>query len=214
MSMDPEQLLQFWFADAAADVRKAEARYPFWFQATPETDAVIRTRFSDLVRQARSGGLASWESHPRGWLALIIALDQLPRNLYRGTAAAFAADPLAQHVTRRGFERSLYASLSVLEQLFCVMPFQHAEDLDLQEEAVRRGEAVLATAPAEWTALIEDFQGSARKHLSIIRRFGRFPHRNVLLGRTSTPEEQAFLDSGSGSFGQAPKQFYLEDETS
>lgn len=204
--MDPEHLLQFWFADAASDARKAEARYPFWFQATPETDAVIHTRFSGLVRQARSGGLASWEFHPRGWLALIIALDQLPRNLYRGSAAAFAADPLAQHITRRGFERSFYASLSVLEQLFCLMPFQHAEDLALQEEAVRRGEAVLATAPTEWAALIEDFQGSARKHLSIIRRFGRFPHRNVLLGRGSTPEEQAFLDSGSGSFGQAPKQ--------
>ena len=106
--------------------------------------------------RAQSGGLASWESRRRGWLALIIALDQLPRNLYRGTAAAFAADPLAQHVARRGFERSLYSSLSVLEQLFCLMPFQHAEDLTLQEEAVRRGDAVLAMAPAEWTALIED----------------------------------------------------------
>jgi uncharacterized protein (DUF924 family) len=86
------------------------------------------------------------------------------------------------------------------------MPFQHAEDLALQAEAVRRGDAVLATAPPEWAALIEDFQGSARKHLALIQRFGRFPHRNVLLGRTSTPEEQAFLDSGSGSFGQAPKR--------
>lgn len=204
--MDPEQLLQFWFADAASDACKAEERYPFWFQATPETDTAIRTRFSDLVGQAQSGGLASWESHSRGWLALIITLDQLPRNLYRGTAAAFATDPLAQHVARRGFERSFYSSLGVLEQLFCLMPFQHAEDLTLQEEAVRRGDAVLAIAPAEWTALIEDFQGSARKHLSIIQRFGRFPHRNILLGRISTPEEQAFLDSGSGSFGQAPKQ--------
>lgn len=203
--MDPEQLLQFWFADAASNARKAEERYLFWFQATPETDAAIYTRFSDLVRQAQSGGLASWESHSRGWLALIIALDQLPRNLHRGTATAFAADPLAQHVARRGFERSFYSSLSVPEQLFCLMPFQHAEDLALQEEAVRRGDALLATASSEWTALIEDFQGSARKHLSIIQRFVRFPHRNVLLGRTSTPEEQAFLDSGSGSFGQAPK---------
>ena len=101
--MDPEPLLQFWFADAASDARKAEERYLFWFRATPETDAVIRTRFSDLVRQAQSGGLASWESRPRGWLALIIALDQLPRNLYRGSAAAFAADPLAQHVARARF---------------------------------------------------------------------------------------------------------------
>ncbi len=204
--MDPEHLLQFWFADAASDARKAEERYLFWFQAAPETDAIIRTRFAGLVRQAQSGRLASWESQPRGWLALIIALDQLPRNLYRGTAAAFAADPLAQGVATRGLARCLDSSLHALEQLFCLMPFQHAEDLALQEESVRRGEAILATAPTEWTALVENLQGSARKHLSIIQRFGRFPHRNVLLGRTSTPEEQAFLDSGSGSFGQAPKR--------
>ncbi len=204
--MGPEPLLQFWFADAASDAGKAKERYPFWFQATPETDAVIRTCFSDLVVQAQSGGLASWEAQPHGWLALILALDQLPRNLYRGTAAAFATDPLAQQVARHGFERSFQSSLSVVEQLFCVMPFQHAEDVALQEEAVRRGEALRATAPPEWTAFVQEFQGSARKHLSIIRRFGRFPHRNVLLGRTSTPEEQAFLDAGSGSFGQAPKE--------
>ena len=204
--MGPEPLLQFWFADAASAAHKATERYAFWFQAIPETDAAIRTRFSDLVMHAQACGLASWESQPRGWLALIIALDQLPRNLYRGTAAAFATDPLAQQVARRGFERSFHSSLSIVEHLFCMMPFQHAEDGALQEEAVRRGEVLRATAPPEWTAFIEEFQGSARKHLAIIQRFGRFPHRNVLLGRTSTPEEQAFLDSGSGSFGQAPQK--------
>ena len=204
--MDPEQILDFWFADSATDARKAKAHYDFWFNATPEIDDEIRTRFADLIPQAQANALAAWEQNPRSWLALIIVLDQFPRNLFRGTPAAFATDPLAQHIARRGFDRSFHSSLSVIEQLFSVMPFQHAEDAALQEEAVRRGEELLTSAPPEWTPFIENFQGSARKHLFLIQRFGRFPHRNVLLGRESTPEEQAYLDAGTGSFGQAPKK--------
>ena len=199
--MDPEQIREFWFADASTDARKAKERYDFWFKATPEIDETIRTRFGDLIPHAQADALAAWERNPRSWLALIVILDQFPRNLYRGTSAAFATDPLAQRVAIRGFDRSFQSALSVLEQLFCSMPFQHAEDEELQEESVRRGDALLASAPTEWAEFIKDFQGSARKHLGIIQRFGRFPHRNVLLGRESTPEEQAFLDSGSGSFG-------------
>ena len=204
--MDPEQILEFWFADTATDAHKAKERYDFWFKATQEIDETIRIRFVDLIPQAQADALTAWERGPRSWLALIIILDQFPRNLYRGKPAAFETDPLAQQVAGRGFDHSLHLSLSVLEQLFCAMPFQHAEDEELQEESVRRGDALLAAAPTEWAEFIEDFQGSARKHLAIIRRFGRFPHRNVLLGRESTHEEQAFLDSGSGSFGQAPKK--------
>ena len=204
--MDPEQILQFWFADSTADADKAKERYAFWFKATPEIDAAIRTQFADLVSQAQAGGLESWQAAPRSWLALIILLDQFPRNLYRGTAAAFASDPSAQHVAQRGFGLSFLSTLSVIEQAFCLMPLQHAEHLSLQEEALRRGEELLAQALPEWQEQLEEFQGSARKHFVIIQRFGRFPHRNVILGRESTPEEQKFLDSGSGSFGQAPKR--------
>ncbi len=208
--MDPEQILQFWFAASAADAAQAKKRYAFWFKATPEIDAAIRTRFVDLVAQAQAGGLESWETAPRSWLALIILLDQFPRNLYRGTAAAFAGDPLAQHVAQRGFGQYLPSTcpsnLSVIEQAFCLMPLQHAEQLSLQEEALRRGEELLALAATEWQEQLEEFQGSARKHFALIQRFGRFPHRNVILGRESTLEEQEFLDSGSGSFGQALKK--------
>ena len=204
--MDPEQILQFWFADSTADADKAKERYAFWFKATSEIDIAIRTQFADLVSQAQAGGLESWQAAPRSWLALIILLDQFPRNLYRGTAAAFASDSLAQHVAQQGFRRSFPSNLSVIEHTFCLMPLQHAEDLSLQEEALRRGEELLAQAAPEWQGQLEEFQGSGRKHLSIIQRFGRFPHRNVILGRASTQEEQAFLDSGSGSFGQAPKR--------
>lgn len=203
--MDPETILDFWFADAAADPKKAVARNPFWYEGTPETDATIRARFSDMVERARSGGLTDWEAQPRSWLALLVVLDQFPRNIYRGTAAAFACDPLAQSVAQRGWNARRQESLRVIEAVFCLMPFQHAEDLDLQHEALRRGEALLASASAEWKTLVNQFQGFARKHVYLIERFGRFPHRNVLLGRPSTPEEQAYLDAGTGFFGQVPK---------
>ena len=203
--MDPEAILEFWFADAATDPDKAAARNPFWYEGTPETDATIRARFSGVVEQARAGGLADWEARPRSWLALILALDQFPRNISRGTAAAFACDALAQGVAQRGWDAGRHESLSVIEAVFCLLPFQHAEDLGLQHEALRRGEALLAVAPAEWKAVVEQFQGFARKHVYLIERFDRFPHRNALLGRVSTPEEQAYLDAGTGFFGQAPK---------
>ena len=203
--MDPEAILEFWFADAATDPDKAAARNPFWYEGTPETDATIRARFSGVVEQARAGGLAAWEAQPRSWLALIVTLDQFPRNVSRGTAAAFACDALAQGVARRGWDAGRHESLHVIEAVFCLLPFQHAEDLGLQHEALRRGEALLAAAPAEWKAVVEQFQGYARKHVYLIERFGRFPHRNALLGRVSTQEEQAYLDAGTGFFGQAPK---------
>ena len=203
--MDPETILEFWFADAAADPKKAAARNPFWYEGTPETDATIRDRFSDVVERARAGGLTDWEMQPRSWLALLVVLDQFPRNIYRGTAAAFACDPLAQREARRGWDAGRHESLHVIETVFCIMPFQHAEDLGLQHEALRRGAVLLTTAPAEWKAVVEQFQGFARKHVHLIERFGRFPHRNALLGRHSTPEEQAYLDAGTGFFGQAPK---------
>jgi len=120
--MDPEQILQFWFADSAADADKAKERYAFWFKATPEIDAAIRTQFVDLVPEAQAGGLESWEAAPRSWLALIVLLDQFPRNLYRGTAAAFASDPLAQHVAERGFSQYLPSNLSMIEQAFKAPP--------------------------------------------------------------------------------------------
>ncbi len=202
--MTPEQILTFWFADAVHDVQAVQKRYKFWFEATPETDQQIRDQFSDVYVQARSGALEAWQAAPRSCLALIIILDQFSRNLFRGTPAAFATDSQAQQNCQQGLRQDHLSELSLIEQLFFLMPLQHAEDIALQEESVRLSDAVLAQAPADWHEFLNSFLGSARKHLSIIQRFGRFPHRNAVLGRESTPEEQAFLDSGSGSFGQAP----------
>ena len=202
--MSPDQLLTLWFADTVADAQAADKRYAFWFEANPDTDALIRERCAGLYAQARDGGLDAWQTTARSCLALIIALDQLPRNLFRGTPAAFGTDPQAQRLCQYGLDNTYLAQLAPAEQAFFLMPLQHAEDLALQHESVRHCETLLAQAPPDWRAFLESWLGFAQKHLSIIQRFGRFPHRNVVLGRRSTPDEQAFLDSGSGSFGQAP----------
>lgn len=202
--LNAEHILSFWFADVATASSRAQERYDFWFKATPEIDTQIRERFSDLYRQAQAGELQSWEEAPRSCLALIIVLDQFPRNLYRATPSAFTTDSQAQTIAQRGLTQSYLSELHCIEQAFFLMPLQHAEHVSLQEESVRQSREMLRQAPAEWHVLLDSFHGSAEKHLSIIQRFGRFPHRNAILGRKSTPEEQAFLDSGSGSFGQAP----------
>ena len=202
--MIPEQILTFWFADAANNVQAVQQRYKFWFEATPETDQQIHDQFSDVYSQARSGALETWQTAPHSCLALIITLDQFPRNLFRGTPEAFATDPQAQQMCQHGLRQNYLSELSCAEQLFFLMPLQHAEDLALQEESLRLSEAALAQAPPDWHDFLNSFLGSTRKHLELIRRFGRFPHRNIVLGRQPTPEEQAYLDSDSGSFGQAP----------
>ncbi len=202
--MNPEKVIEFWFADSTTDPLKARERFAFWFQPSPQTDAAIRERFSDLVCQAQAEALGSWETEPRCCLALIITLDQFPRNLHRGKPQAFAADPLALEVVRRGLSQSYLSALSPIEQAFFLMPLQHAEHLSVQEESVRWFESLVSQVPAEWREALGAYLGSARKHYSIIERFGRFPHRNPILGRESTAAEQEFLASGSGSFGQLP----------
>ncbi len=202
--MTPEQILTFWFADAVHDVQAVQKRYKFWFEATPETDQQIHDQFLDVYYQARSGALETWQAAPHSCLALLITLDQFPRNLFRGTPEAFATDSQAQQMCQHGLRQNYLSELNCAEQLFFLMPLQHAEDVARQEESLRLSEATLAQAPPDWHEFLSSFLGSTRKHLEIIQRFGRFPHRNVVLGRESTPEEQAFLDSGGGSFGQAP----------
>ena len=206
--MIPEQILTFWFANAGDNVQVIKQRYKFWFEATPETDQQIHDQFLDVYSQARSGALTPWQTAPHSCLALIIALDQFPRNLFRGTPEAFSTDEQAQQICQYGLRQHYLSELNCIEQLFFLMPLQHAEDVALQEESLRLSEAALVQAPPDWHEFLNSSLGSTRKHLELIQRFGRFPHRNIVLGRQSTPEEQAYLDSGSGSFGQAPAAKY------
>jgi uncharacterized protein (DUF924 family) len=188
---DFREVLDFWFGPAGSPEygRPREA----WFRKSDAFDHAIRARFLDLHRQAADGQLQPWRAAPDSLLALIVVLDQFSRNLFRGTSRAFATDAqalaAAQLAVARGYDRLL----SPVQRWFVYLPFEHAEDLALQRRCLDLFEG-LRSDP--------DSAGSidyARRHFEIIARFGRFPHRNAVLGRVSTPEEVEFLrQPGSG----------------
>ncbi len=174
------EVLAFWF--------RGDPRDPRWFRKDDAFDRDIRTRFLPLYERAARGELDAWREAPRSCLALIVVLDQFPRNMFRGSARAFATDPLALGAARHALARGWDRELAPAERLFAYLPFEHSENLQDQELACD---------------LMRDFDAEQRdyalRHRDIIRRFGRFPHRNAALGRASTPEEIEFLKSpGSG----------------
>jgi uncharacterized protein (DUF924 family) len=176
------EVLDFWF-DSRLD---AAARNKRWFAKDAAFDAEIRRRFLPLYEQAAAGRLGAWLASAYETLALVIVLDQFPRNMFRGEARAFAADALARDAARALLPR--FAELSPEEQLFAALPFEHSESLEDQNLACEL-----------MKDLSEEQRRYAERHREIIARFGRFPHRNAILGRASTPEEAEFLKTpGSG----------------
>ena len=165
-----------------------------WFEKNPAFDEEIRSRFLPLYEMALAGCLDSWRNEPKSCMALIIVLDQFPRNMFRGTARAFASDPHALAAARELVEKGWDKALSPDERMFAYLPFEHSESLDDQEYCLALMKEI-AVFPE--TA---DLPKWAAAHLVIIRRFGRFPHRNALLGRASTREEIEFLKQPGSSF--------------
>ncbi|WDO00180.1 DUF924 domain-containing protein [Aeromonas allosaccharophila] len=199
--MQPWQpLLDLWFGDEADDALRATRQAPLWWGKSSETDALLASRFGELAKAAAEGSLAHWADAPSGRLALILLLDQLPRNIHRGTPAAFARDPLARDLCLKGLSIGADQSLSPLARVFFYLPLEHAESREQQARSVALFEALAAEqagTPAQ--ATFAGFADFAHRHQVIIERFGRFPHRNDILGRISTPEEVAFLQQpGSG----------------
>jgi uncharacterized protein (DUF924 family) len=182
--VNPTEVLDFWF--------KRDRKQ--WFAKDPAFDEEIRARFLPLYERAASGVLASWRGEPASCLALVILLDQLPRNMFRDSARAFAADSLARDAARTLLEKSWDKSMTPDERMFAYLPFEHSESLADQERCLALMQEI-AVYPQ--TA---DLPKWAQAHLVIIRRFGRFPHRNAVLGRTSTPEEIEFLKQPGSSF--------------
>jgi uncharacterized protein (DUF924 family) len=199
---DPQSILDFWFADAAGDPARAEARESFWFGSDAETDAAVRQRFAAAIAAAARGELAAWRNAPRSALALVLLLDQFPRNVWRGTARAFAHDAHAVETSRAAIAAGHLAQLTPIEQAFLILPYEHSESIEAQRESVRRSEEIQRAAPPPWQPLLAHYADFARQHLAVIERFGRFPHRNRALGRDSTPDERAFMAAGGASFGQ------------
>ena len=203
MQEAPEDILTFWFADAVDDPAKAMQRRAFWFEANPTVDESISQRFSTLVQRSGRGELTAWEQAPRSCLAIVVLLDQFPRNLYRGMAEAFQYDSRALDVASRGIAAGYLEQLSLIEQCILVLPYEHSEILSVQRAGMKLMEQIVDGASPEWEPAARISLEFARKHLEIIERFGRFPHRNVVLGRPSTDAERAYSEDGGESFGQS-----------
>lgn len=189
-----ERVWQFWLEPKPQTEEERKARGALWFGGGPDTDRMIREQFSTLVHRARAGELDDWAATARGRLALIILIDQFSRNVYRGSPEAFSKDSVALELARDGFECELFAGFDSIEQLFAYLPFSHAEDLQWQRRAVWHAQKAALEARPELRAMMIGSVDFARKHLDVIARFGRFPHRNTVLGRETTPDEQQYLD--------------------
>jgi uncharacterized protein (DUF924 family) len=175
MAAQPADVLGFWTAAGPAK----------WFKKDAAFDEAIRLRFEPTHHAAARGEYDAWAETPEGALALLLLLDQFPRNLWRGSAHAFATDPLARKAARTAVAAGHHHAVSQALKGFFVLPFEHSEDLADQDVGVALAETIDADS-LKW----------AKLHRDIIVRFGRFPHRNRVLGRATTPEEQAFLDEG------------------
>jgi len=191
-AVDPQaqEVIEFWFGTPPRDEPRAE-----WFRKDAAFDAMLRERFGARVEAALAGGLRQWSREPLGELARILLLDQFTRNVFRGTARAFAGDALALAAARELVARGADRRLPGAMRWFVYLPFEHAEDLPTQRESLRLFAALAAEQPA-----LAEAQLWAVRHHGVIARFGRYPHRNEVLGRESTPEEIEFLRQPGSSF--------------
>ncbi|HUN73771.1 MAG TPA: DUF924 family protein [Steroidobacteraceae bacterium] len=197
------ELREFWFGRLPLTAPQLAERMRFWFgsEETPaarrERDRELRARYEPLVVEAAAGKLSAWADSPRRRLSLILLLDQLPRNLYRDTPRAFAMDERALALALSGIQSGADAALDVVERIFFYMPLEHAESLEAQEESVAAFRRLLEEASPELRPALVGVLEYAEAHRALIQRFGRFPHRNRMLGRASTREERQYLESGS-----------------
>ena len=191
--MNPADVLEFWFG-APGSAEHGSLR-KCWFEKDPAFDADIRRRFLVLVDEAAAGRLDDWADRPEGLLALIVLLDQFPRNLFRDAPRAFATDAQALALAQQALAQGVDALLMPVARAFIYLPFEHSEDLAMQDRAV-----ALFSALAQHGEAFASYLDYAERHRDVIRRFGRFPHRNAILGRASTPEEIAFLARPGAGF--------------
>ncbi|MFC7515598.1 DUF924 family protein [Herbaspirillum sp. GCM10030257] len=193
-------ILDFWFGSEADDKAVADGQAKLWWSKNAAVDLAMRERFATLTDKAASHALDDWADTSAGLLALILLTDQFPRNMYRETPRSFAFDALALAWCKQGLGDGLYATLRPIEQVFFFLPLEHSESLDDQDHAVELFAELLAKAPPPHRDTFAGFHDFALRHREVIRRFGRFPHRNDILGRTSTPEELAFLQEKGSRF--------------
>jgi uncharacterized protein (DUF924 family) len=195
-----EQILQFWLGELDACGRADKAHQERWWVKDPALDAEIRARFGATHTVVVRGERPSWLSAPRSRLAYIIVLDQFSRNMFRDSAEMFAADDLALRAAQQGIELGQDRALALDERGMFYMPLMHSEALSVQERCVELFQQLSREVDGSARASMLSRIGFAERHRDIVKKFGRFPHRNALLGRESSADELAFLDMPGSSF--------------
>lgn len=196
-----DEILQYWFGHVEETILPSVHRTEVWFGGKKEIDDEIKEKFTEDFKKAVNGGYADWENDPRGTLALIIFFDQLSRHLYRNTAHAYVQDQKALDLCLQGIQKEYDHAFSLIERVFFYFPLMHAENLEMQATSVRAFQILVNLAFSETRGIYENFLDYAIKHYEIIKRFGRFPHRNIILGRPSTSEELEYLKTSNSQFG-------------
>jgi uncharacterized protein (DUF924 family) len=193
-----QAILQYWFDELDTLGMCPQAQNKLWFQSRPETDREIEQRFGTDVRQALAGELNHWVEEKEGLIALVILLDQFTRNIYRGTAAAFSGDRQALAVAATAVTCGTDRKLASIHRVFLYIPYEHAEDLATQEAGIGCFDRLLEDCHPDAGERVSGFRDYSVAHRDVIARFGRFPHRNAILGRESTGEEVSHLEQHGG----------------
>lgn len=196
----PETLCEFWFGSSQDDLEVAQQRSQLWWSKNPDVDTEIEARFSSYLPKVANGELEAWQQTSLGTLALILLTDQFPRNMYRGTAQAFAYDAIARALCKQGIKDSTDQSLRPIQRVFFYLPLEHSESLADQEHCLQLFQRLVAECEPRLKPQIAHYIDFAIRHRDIIERFGRFPHRNTILNRDSTPAETEFLKTPGSSF--------------
>jgi uncharacterized protein (DUF924 family) len=196
----PATIRAYWFGRQPDDLAVIKECSHRWWSKDEAVDRDIRQRFEPVMTLAQERALDHWASSPHGLLALLLLTDQFPRNVYRNTGQAFSFDPLARIWCEAGLQSGADLELRPIERVFFYLPLEHSESLADQERSVELYERLIAGLDERQRPEFEGFLWFAKRHQEIIQRFGRFPHRNEILGRQSSPEEQAFLEEKGSSF--------------
>lgn len=193
------EVLTFWFGDLRDKNDYPQTKAPLWFKKSQQTDDLIRERFAATITALERTEAKDWSENASTRLAAIIVLDQFTRNIFRGSPLAFACDPLALELARAGIALGQDQELALVQRVFFYLPLEHAESLALQEQSVAAFAQMVTEANISFRPHALDFHNYAIRHRDVIARFGRFPHRNAILGRESTEEELVYLSlPGSG----------------
>jgi len=203
---DPVEVLDFWFADSLTNPDNLAKRRTVWFGGETDVDQLITEKFGTLPDAAMTGKLQHWRTDVRNRLALVLVLDQFSRNIYRNTAQAYYYDAAALDLALKIIDRGLNVDLHPIEQSFLFLPLQHSESIDHQTRSVRLYKTLTTQSSGVYLESAKNSLDYAKRHCDIIRRCGRFPHRNEILGRESTDAEKEFLATGGDTFGVVRSQ--------